>query len=42
MIIDGKAAKKIVVHGSDGEVLAVIYDDRVIEKEGASVIVDWS
>jgi len=42
MIIDNREAKQIVISGKDDEVLAVISDAEIIEKDGVSVIVDWS
>ena len=39
--IDGKRASKIVIAAEGGEVLAVVTGDRIIEKDGVSVVVDW-
>ena len=41
MTIAGKQVKEIVITAEDGEVLAVISDTEVIEKNGVSVVVEW-
>lgn len=41
MNVGGKEASQIVVTGADGEVLVVISDNEIIEKNGVGVIVDW-
>lgn len=38
MTISGKVVEEIVVTGADGEVLAVISDGEIVEKEGISVL----
>lgn len=40
MQIGNKQIEQLVITSTDGEVLAVISDDEIIEKEGYSVIVD--
>lgn len=37
MIINGNKIKEIIVSGKDDEVLAVISDTEIIEKDGVSV-----
>lgn len=38
MIIGGKKHSEIVIVGEDNEVLAVISDDEIIEKDGVAVV----
>ena len=40
--IDGKHVSKIVIAADGGEVLAVVTDGKIIEKESVSVVVDWA
>lgn len=41
MIIDNKEVHQLVLADAEGEVLAVISDENIIEKDGVSVVVDW-
>ncbi len=45
MQIGNKEATKIVIVGKDDEVLAVIMDEKIVEKDiekgGVSVVIDW-
>lgn len=41
MVIDGKEAKQVIIVSDNKGVLAVITDEKIIEKDGVSVIVDW-
>ena len=38
MVIGGKKYSEIVIIGEDNEVLAVISDDEIIEKDGVAVV----
>ena len=38
----GQRVKEIIITATDGEVLAVISDSEIVEKNGISVIVNWS
>lgn len=40
MVIGGKKYSEIVIIGEDNEVLAVISDDEVIEKDGVAVVLN--
>lgn len=40
MELNDKKVKKIIVTAADGEVLAVITEDKIIEKNGVSVTVE--
>lgn len=39
-MISGKTVVQVIIAGEDDEVLAVISDSEIIEKEGVSVIID--
>lgn len=39
LVVDGKECEQIIVKAADGELLAVIADGKVIEKDG--VVVDF-
>jgi predicted regulator of Ras-like GTPase activity (Roadblock/LC7/MglB family) len=41
MEIKGEKAKQVIVSGENGEVLAVLTDDRIVEKSGVNVVIDW-
>lgn len=41
MTINGKEASQITVTTTDGEVLAVVSDEQVVEKDETIVIIDW-
>ena len=41
MTIGGKNASQITITTADGELLAVVSDNEVIEKSGVSVMIDW-
>jgi hypothetical protein len=42
MIIQGKAISRIIITDQSNEVLAAITDDKIVEKNGISVILDES
>ena len=41
MTINGKGASQITITTADNEVLAVVSDQEVIERDGVSVTIDW-
>ena len=41
LVVDGKECEQIIVKTVDGELLAVIADGKVVEKNGVVVEFDW-